>query len=326
MFSLRPKIAYSPAIQSRNHEIQSKKISDHFPVVHQNTLFWNVMMQAKMRVGQASIGYNNGFGIKEDEAQYARRLEQVAVVIAKIVKENPKIDVICLCEGPINQFVEPFVNKLKEFEEMKRFFFSAKTNPASDFYKPQPIIAANKNDWGLFLFVDKNIAVKATPFSSHALSVQNKEKLSNRFQIWELKQNGEKYFCALGHVPLGKDEVASEFENLSQDGKEYARFFEDILTQHKNNLLTICADFNMDPNVIEDRNKRLFDVIPRENSLKFESEILLSKKLTVDGILLSDLTKQKFFSSIPFANLSSFLFLEKYLAYQVCATAVRFGI
>ena len=41
------------------------KISDHLPVIHEGTLFWNVMMQC--RFNSRGNFFNNGFGIVESE-------------------------------------------------------------------------------------------------------------------------------------------------------------------------------------------------------------------------------------------------------------------
>jgi hypothetical protein len=67
---------------AQERDVINAKISDHYPVIHHNVLFWNVMMQGKAR---GISGFNNAFGLIEDEAAYLARLWKVAKAIAAIL-------------------------------------------------------------------------------------------------------------------------------------------------------------------------------------------------------------------------------------------------
>jgi hypothetical protein len=110
-----------------NSHILTAKISDHYPIVHNNVLFWNVMMQCKGR----GNGFNNGFGMVESDQQYTQRLEKVANVIAGVCLISPNIEVISLCEGPIGDKEKTFYNYLKNYTHIKDRFLKD-----GDFYRP----------------------------------------------------------------------------------------------------------------------------------------------------------------------------------------------
>ncbi len=109
----------------------SAQVSDHHPVIHHNILFWNVMMQAKERNGR----FNNGFKLIEDDKQYIKRLSKVAAVIAEIVYINPNIQVIGLCEGPVDAtHVKHLFSELKKYPWLKRLLMN------EDFQRPRIFI------------------------------------------------------------------------------------------------------------------------------------------------------------------------------------------
>lgn len=69
----------------KGKDVITEKVSDHRPIIHDGVLFWNVMMQGKLRNGRTGISYNNGLGIIETDEHYINRLKKIADVIAEII-------------------------------------------------------------------------------------------------------------------------------------------------------------------------------------------------------------------------------------------------
>lgn len=287
------------------------KKSDHKPVIHNRILFWNIMMQGKRRNGKLA-SYNNGFGIVESDAQYIKRLQKIAEVIAQLIWQCPGIIAIALCEGPIeHRHVLTFIQVLQKFTWMNRFF--NKDSPRDKFYQPNESPAPN---WGLIMFADTRYQVTALSYhpeeKSPALT-----KLVNRFQLWQLKRGQEKNFLALGHFPFGSDESTHEQKKLSADTKFYCNFINKFNLKYKDENLSFCADFNFNPYLIGSRADRAADKIPYNNSiLLVEGENCTSttRAVTVDGILLSHQAKQQYSSRLPQQHLFARIKIEYGLA------------
>ncbi len=264
------------------NDVITAKVSDHHPIIHNGILFWNVMMQGRMRNREGGISYNNGFGIVENEKQYLSRLVKIAYVIAEIVYRNPSIETIGLCEGPIEPLhVNILLSSLKHFKCMRRFF---KNNA---FYKPN---VERHLNWGLLMLTDKNNQVSEVKCS--VLKNSNKfSKLANRFQLWRLTRDKKDSYIALAHFPFGGDEYVTEATALSGSANEYCELISHLLKKYSNENFVFCADFNFNPYLINQWKDRILDQVTHNNS------ILIAEKrvntVTVDGILLSVKEKQK---------------------------------
>jgi len=279
----------------KGNDVIAAKISDHHPIIHDGVLFWNIMMQGKIRNGHTGISYNNGFGIVETEEDYIKRLAKISQVIAEIVHRYPSIDVISLCEGPIQSLhINIFLQSIKKYHSMDKFFIDSIMDDA--FHKPNVKGFLN---WGLLMLADKRYKVNEVKcdFIEHFMIF---EKLANRIQLWKLTKNENIKYLALGHFPFGGDEHTTEKENLSAYGNMYCNLVKDLLNHYANDQFILCADFNLNPYLISEWKDRVVDQIPSNNSMLLtkEGKLYESKinNVTVDGILLSVQEKQKYYS------------------------------
>ncbi len=280
------------------NDVITANISDHHPIIHRDTIFWNVMMQGKMRTGKEGISYNNGFGVIETDRQYENRIAKVAKVIAEIVYHHPHIEMIGLCEGPIqSKQVNDFIHQLKKFKWMERFFI-----------QHQPGMESFPN-WGLFMLADKKYKLTEIKFDV-ILPRDIFAKLANRFQLWKLTLNQQEKYFALGHFPFGGDEHVTEKNKLSYFGNSYCHFINDLLKQYANKDFILCADFNFNPYLIQHWKDRGLDQITHHNSILLTTEENQNKRIntvTVDGILLSQKEKQIRYHSQPQPRLMKML-------------------
>lgn len=284
------------------NDVITAKVSDHHPVIHDGILFWNIMMQGKLRNTKGSVSYNNGFGIVEDDKQYKARLKQVGEVIAEIVY-TMDIQMITLCEGPIQlSHVDVLLNAISQFPWMKRF---------TDLYKPHD---ENYPNWGLLLLTDsKN---KMTEISLKSLMTFDiYEKLANRLQLWQITRNGKDKYIALGHFPFSGDEYTTDQEKLSVVGKKYCQIINKLLDTYHDKHFVICADFNFNPYLISHWKSRVVDQVTNNNSILFlqEEKSRNIHSVTVDGILLSQKEKQKYTMFNQSKNLLGILSMENSL-------------
>lgn len=290
----------------RGRDVITAKISDHHPMIHDGVLFWNIMMQGNIR---KDGGYNNGFGFIENDNQYMERLENVAHVIAEIVYQNPSIEIIGLCEGPVKSLhVDSLIQPLKKSKCMNDFFDGKDTlyQPSLKRYHP----------WGLLMLADKRYTVNTVNdnFVEQQMPLVF-HNLANRFHLWQLTKNGEKKYLALGHFPFGGkvDAEVIKKESLSKMATEYADFVNKLTHQYKNEHFIFCADFNFNPYLISQSQDRFLDKITRNNSILLTMEERSGRRtikaVTVDGILLSQREKQKY-CSLRF-NAGLFSRLEK---------------
>jgi hypothetical protein len=276
-------------------DVMTAEISDHYPIIHNRIVFWNIMKQCAPR--------NNGFGKKETEKQYKKRLFKVASVIAEMASENSDIEAIALCEGPINSHANVFNDYITQFESLRKFKNHSRHDPHFE-------------AWGLLLFVDAKYKLKMASWNFSSTSLQ---KLTNRFQLFQLKNQTQKKFLALAHFPFEKnDEQATKREQLSDNRKIYLKFIMNLLEYFKNEHFSLSADFNFNPFLISEYQDRYGDSISHNNSQIVLTDAKESKTthVTVDGILLSKAAKQRFFHHLPQLELSRKLKKELSLSSQ----------
>ena len=276
------------------NDVITAKVSDHHPMVHDGVLLWNVMMQGAMR--KSGSGVNNGFGMIESESQYKKRISNMAAVIVEIMMFNPEIRQINLCEGPIKKnHVDHFLRLLKKYPVMARFFLEDLDETISD-----SINYLNYDNQGIILISDKADRVKPI-YPEVEGYTKLFRKLANRLQLWQISQGTEIKYLAVAHFPFAGDELKSEKNNLSNEGKDYCELINHILHKYKNEKLIFCADFNLNPYLISEINDRAMDCIANHNSILLLTNSQLKssyiKTVTVDGILLSTLEKQKYNSN-----------------------------
>lgn len=278
------------------NDVISGKVSDHHPVIHDGVFFWNIMMQCNIRAGGPS--FNNGFGLIESDKEYIARLVMVAQVIAEAVYRDPSIEVISLCEGPIQpEHVEVLFHGLMKFPFLARFMMEGR------FHKP----AAKGQNWGLLMLADTRYAVTKVRYDF----IEASHKLVNRFQLWKLEHTGKEKYIALAHFPFAGDEYKTEKMTLSSSGQEYCGLINTLLKSHSNDSLIFCADFNFNPYLISQWQDRALDKISPNNSILLTLEGASHKRVktvTVDGVLLSTREKQKYHSSRP--DLGLFVWLK----------------
>ena len=243
-------------------DVLTAKVSDHHPVIHDETLFWNVMMQGRLR-GGSKTEYNNAFSIIETEEDYLSRLQKVAEVIAEIIKAYPVIEAIALCEGPNKPlYIDTLLNALKRHQSMKKFFKDSVIE--DNFHKPN---LQGANDWGLLMLADKKYQVMQVAFD-FMNSDQIFKKLANRFQIWQLTDNrGEARYLALGHFPFGGagDAYKTNIQHLSKDGKAFCQLVREVMAAYSEEKFVLCADFNINPYLISEWQDREKDMVAQDN-------------------------------------------------------------
>jgi hypothetical protein len=274
-------------------DVITAKISDHQFIIHNNFLFWNIMMQGKKRAGTTD-SYNNGFGIEETDKQYIRRLQKVSLAIAEMVFRNPDILSICLCEGPIEKtHIFAFIQVLKAIPWMQRFLIQ--DQKAQHYYKPMQ----QGTNWGLIMMTDQRYQVNPVSYDCQE-NTPAYNKLVNRLQIWQLRTSEETRYVALGHFPFGGDEYAVDTHKLSIAGKTYGELIDNLHQEYADRNFTFCGDYNFNPYLISRYQDRIFDNIPHQNSIllvKNSGGQTAVRSVTVDGILLSRLSKQQYASS-----------------------------
>lgn len=274
-------------------DVIASQVSDHHPTIHNRTLFWNIMMQARIRKDGDKISYNNGFALIESDREYQNRLKIIAAVIAEIIAENPEIEVISICEGPIKtKDITVLINTLHQYHHMKHFKFN-------DVMDTQNTTTTFPN-WGLMLLTNQSYQAQLVDNCSPQY-LANLHKLGNRVQIWRLSNNQQKRFIILAHLPFSNDTYITNHDNLSTSGKLYCDLFNGFLKQYSESDMIICADFNFNPNLLGSYLDRLEDKICPNNSILLSSPISQNKfsidSVTVDGILLSRQAKQKAYLS-----------------------------
>ncbi|MEO8402237.1 MAG: hypothetical protein ABI597_10685 [Gammaproteobacteria bacterium] len=273
------------------NDVITSRVSDHHPIIHDGALFWNIMMQGKMRRGREGASYNNGFGFIENDKQYMNRLMKVSHVIAEIVYRNSSIETIGLCEGPIQSLhLNILIQSLKKFPWMERFL------PCDIYHKPN---VKGYQNWGLLMLSDKNNRVSEVKCDFIERSSVF-DKIANRLQLWKIAKNGKDKYFALGHFPFSGDECVEEKTNLSRSGNIYCELINNLMNRYANDDFIFCADFNFNPYLINQWQDRVLDQITNNNSILLTTEEKRTiKTVTVDGVLLSQREKQKYYISRP---------------------------
>lgn len=282
-------------ISLKGEDVITAKVSDHHPIIHDGVLFWNIMMQGKLRNGSAGISYNNGFGIVETDKHYINRLKIIADVIAEIINLHPSIDAISLCEGPILPLhIDILSDSLRKNPSMGKFFINSIGKDI--FHKPN---AQGFPNWGLLMLADNKYHVNDVVYDFTDQEIIS-SKLANRFQIWQLKNDiGDSKYLGLGHFPFGGDERITEKQKMSVYGKLYCNLVSDVINHYSDKQFILCADFNLNPYLISEWKDREMDMIANNNSilLTTEDNSNIIDTVTVDGVLLSKLEKQRCYSS-----------------------------
>ncbi len=267
---------------SSNLDIILREVSDHQPIIHHGAFFWNIMMQGNLRLRG---GYNNAFGLIEDECAYSSRLMKIAEVIARLVKINPEIEFITLCEGPIKpEHVKFFFLALKQFPVMASF------TTVNSFYRPN----SYGQNWGLLMLVNFKYCVDSLDCGPqlNGKLYEIDPKLVNRFQLWKLTDTqGEYKYLGLAHFPFVGDEGITSKIKLSASSLKYCEFVSILIEHFSDEKFLLCADFNFNPYLIGRFQDHRSDQIPANNSVLL-TPANSQKSVTVDGILLSQINKQ----------------------------------
>jgi len=279
-------------------DVISAKVSDHHPVVHHGVLFWNIMMQGNIRQGSAELSYNNAFGMVETEKQYCHRLShKVGAVIGEIINRDSSIIAISLCEGPIViSHVDIFVNSLQKQASLNKFFQNTVLKQKYN----QLEIFNNAKPWGLFLWVDYRYQLQAIS-ESRMINSELSILLSNRCQVWKMSRENHSQYLMLAHFPFAGNESVADAKKLSRLGNIFSDFVCYLLDKYSQEEFMICADFNLNPFLVSQYTDRYLDCINPNNSVILMKEKLTKQpvmnSVTVDGILLSQRVKQKYYSS-----------------------------
>ena len=211
------------------------------------------------------------------------RLKKIGAVIAEIIYYHKDIQIITLCEGPIQAAHSKILfASLCQFPWMKRFA------------PPYQSHIENYPQWGLYLMTDKKFNVQ--PLSLDAIIPKDVfDKLANRFQLWQINHAGKNKYLALGHFPFSGDEYTTDKDKLSITGKKYCQLINHLLDTYSYEHLAICADFNLNPYLIGEWRDRIVDQVTHNNSILLVSTEKQKHidSVTVDGILLSKKEKQR---------------------------------
>lgn len=282
----------------RENDVVTAKVSDHHPVLHDNVLFWNVMMQGKRRNKDNIIQYNNGLNLEESDGAYLRRLFKIAAVICEIIFIHPEIEIISLCEGPIHTWQQK-----KLLAWMRPFSFMKKFMNENHFKMPRDV---EEPDWGLLMLADAQYQITpehylekylktAQPIDSEMENKAILKRLVNRFQLWKLENQTTKKYFALGHFPFGGDVELTEKSQLSKSGQYYTQFIKTLLSDYRNDQLILSSDFNFNPYLLTDEMSPQGYQIPANNSVVVEQKNTNEQKaVTVDGIILSQRERQRY--------------------------------
>lgn len=271
-------------------DVIAAKVSDHHPVLHNGVLFWNIMMQGKKRAGSTN-SYNNGFGITETDEQYRARLAKVASVIAEMIMLDPSVDVVNLCEGPVQpSHIQMLLQSLTLYDSMAKFFKDS-INP--NFHKPTMQQAPQ---WGLLMLAEKSYQVMEVQCDL-IKQLKAPDKLANRFQLWALTKGDQQKYVGLGHFPFGGDPHIVIKEDLSLEASQYCILVNTLLKRFANDRFILSADFNLNPYLIGEYQDRAADNITHGNSILLNAKkdcMEMIEPVTVDGVLLSLHEKQRY--------------------------------
>jgi hypothetical protein len=204
--------------------IWKERLSDHQPVIEQETISWNIMMQCKCRNNR----YNNAFGLEESGEQYHERLKKVVFLLAQLCHSNPDIQSICLQEAPIAaNDIDVFIDYAKKFQSLHKFIKSFENS-------------GNFNAWGLvFLYNADEIHAQEKPLVFNKSLPIDADLLKDRIQCYMLTyENGNRQCMVNLHFPY---ELGKKFPG------KLARVIQQIAMQpqqEKLEHLTIVGDFN----------------------------------------------------------------------------------
>lgn len=257
--------------------IREAQLSDHEPLISQDTISWNIMMPGSFRKNR----YNNGFALIEDQAQYHQRLRNIAAVLAEICHQNPQVSVICLQEAPVKfEDIKVFVRACLEYPSLRVF---------SESLQDTSVYTA----WGLVTLVDT---------TRHDYEVQSvtlaKDNLKDRIQSLHLKGENNRTITNL-HLPY-------ECKNEPQ---RMARFVYKMMYKQMS-AFTLAGDFNMSftqTDVIKIMNQLGRVFAPCNNSTEFDLEHGGSNSLeTVDAIICNDTTRESNICNLSQSSLLRF--------------------
>lgn len=285
--------AFKKLMRGELPDVIDYQISDHRPLLHNNILFWNVMKQGGplfSPVTNKLIGYDNGFGFKENQQQYQLRLALVGFVIAALIRLNPCVDAIMLCEGPIkSEDISFLFLTLKYFAVMKRFLTT------ETFQRPS-VTTAN---WGLLALSDGLLEEVDLPLLKQKPQPKELFKLADRFQLWRLRKSDSTKYIIQSHFPLDNNFAVTATAKLNVTGKRYCAFINNLLGLFAEVNLVFCGDFNFNPYLIGNYIDRFNDLIPIGNSQMSEIDRggkFVAKAVSVDGMLLTQRAKQMAYS------------------------------
>lgn len=284
----------------RNQDVMTAQISDHYPLVHNDVLFWNVMMQGKQR----GNGFNNGFGIVEEPKDYRKRLKKIANIIAEICESNKNIKAITICEGPIGEMEDKFYHDLQSHTYISKSFMSQ-----GRFHKP----CAKAANWGLLMLANNKYQVNRINYLDKYTVKDKLSELKNRGELFELenKTDHQKKFVALFHLPFGvidknvHEQFAIQPAHLSTLGHSSYRLITKLMIRYATEDFTMAGDFNFLPHLLEHNRDDTGFLIPKDNSILLQGT--KQQPVTVDGILVSQKNRQKITGSLIIHGLFTLL-------------------
>jgi len=239
--------------------VRDAQLSDHEPVIDQDTISWNIMMPGNFRRGR----YNNGYELIEDQQQYHQRLALIASVLAEICSQNPHIHIICLQEAPVHaEDIRVFVNSCLEYSSLRDF--------ALTLFDPQVYTA-----WGLLTLVN------SAHYDYAILPVDGaKDNLKDRIQSLNVidRISGNMRTITNLHLPY----------ESKKEPQRMARLIYQMM-QDQITAFTLAGDFNFSFTQKEILHllKNLGRIFaPRDNSTEFHTDQGGANTLeTVDAII-----------------------------------------
>lgn len=271
---------YSPLFQTTlSDSVQqlgdlSKDFSDHLmfllkiPGLPFNALVldFNAMMQAFF-----STRPNTAFGETEDPFSYRVRIRTYLNFILEVIRHNPELAMITLQEAPIKEHWE----YMQHFIEM---YFP------EEWKLSNPNIHADHTHWGVCTIFNVTKLQSAPPkrIDDFTKSLENRKDIKDiaiRCRTFEVNiPNSNVRYMANGHFQHNKPELACKayFEQaLLHIAKQIECKYQQALAQTESKevtditlieeILVICADFNLSPRQIDQIFTEIMDEYNQKN-------------------------------------------------------------
>lgn len=241
----------------------SQSSSDHKLIVDRKgqSIQWNLMMQAKysVREGQAPRT-NTAFGHNEDDHQYRARIRSNVLKLIDEIRDNPETAFVVCQEAPIGKYMDYFQSLLVDN--------LPETWPVEHLYM-------DNTTWGVFTLINrKKISCEHVEHMDLTAGLEIKD-IGERCRTVKICQAGEEdRFVTNVHLPHNSPEEACK-------GIVYRAIKHKMMQPgEKRGSHLICGDWNIQPCVLSNIIKQVFDDLKREEK-SFDPEHPVSVSTTI---------------------------------------------